>query len=93
MGKIAGGRSMIAPTITRPYRYPERDVEGAVPYEGIGLFRLFSIIPKGYIHAPWRNSCRRQFMEKPIHARQGNSLAIGRSAAPGRERSELLGKG
>ena len=22
-GKIAGGRSMIAPTITRPYRYPE----------------------------------------------------------------------
>ena len=25
---------MIAPTITRPYRYPERDVEGAVPYEG-----------------------------------------------------------
>ena len=23
-----------APTITRPYRYPERDVEGAVPYKG-----------------------------------------------------------
>ena len=23
-----------ADTITRPYRYPERDVEGAVPYEG-----------------------------------------------------------
>ena len=37
-------------------RYPERDVEGAVPYGGIGLFRLFSIIPKGYLHAPWRNS-------------------------------------
>ena len=23
-----------APTITRPYRYPERDVEGAVPHKG-----------------------------------------------------------
>ena len=54
------------------------------PTVGSDSFRLFSIIPKGYNHAPGRNSCRRQFMAKPIHARQGNSLPIGRSAAPGR---------
>ena len=54
------------------------------PTVGSDSFRLFSIIPKGYNHAPGRNSCRRQFMAKPIHARQGNSLAIGRHAAPGR---------
>ena len=60
---------------------------------GADSFRLFSIIPKGYNHAPRRNSCRRQFMAKPIHARQGNSLAIGRSAAPGRvpcKKSEMF---
>ena len=33
-GEVASGRSMIAPTKKRPYRHPERDVEGAVPYEG-----------------------------------------------------------
>ena len=31
--------------------HPERDVEGAAD-----VFRMFSIIPKGYLHAPWRNS-------------------------------------
>jgi hypothetical protein len=30
-------------------------------------------------------------MVKPIHARQGISLAIGRHTAPGREQSEILG--
>ena len=60
------------------------------PTVGSDSFRLFSIIPKGYNHAPRRNSCRRQFMVKPIHARQGNSLAIGRSAAPGRVPFEHL---
>ena len=60
------------------------------PTVGSDSFRLFSIIPKGYNHAPGRNSCRRQFMVKPIHARQGNSLPIGRSAAPGRVPFEHL---
>ena len=69
---------------SRPYRHPERDVGAPSPTVGSDSFRLFSIIPKGYNHAPGRNSCRRQFMAKPIHARQGNSLAIGRHAAPGR---------
>ena len=58
---------------TRPYRHPERDVEGAVPYEGIGYDLSVFNHPEGI------PSCAMaQFMVKPIHARKGNSLAIGR---------------
>ena len=57
------GRLVAAPTITRPYRYPERDVEGAVPYGGSGQFSSVFNHPEG-IH-----SCAMaQFMVKPIHA-------------------------
>ena len=51
-----------APTPTKR-RYPERDVEGAVPYGGIGQLSSVFNHPEG-IH-----SCAMaQFMVKPIHA-------------------------
>ena len=54
---------MIAPTTTRPYRYPERDVEGAVPYGGIGYDLSVFNHPEGI------PSCAMaQFLVKPIHA-------------------------
>ena len=93
--------------VNRPYAYEEevsgkgrrgrRPLRGyrtisTVPYGGIGQFssifqlsRRDTFMRHGAIHGE-TNSC-----PKAIHARKGNSLAIGRHAAPGRERSEILG--
>ena len=85
-----------APTLTRPYAYEEeasgKGRRGRRPLRWdrtvVVCFqssRRDTFMRHGAIHGE-TNSC-----PKAIHARKGNSLAIGRHAAPGRVLSEILG--
>ena len=92
-GEAAAGRQVAAPTLTRPYintplrlrrggirkgtsRAPSPTVGGADSFVCFQSSRRDTFMRHGAIHGE-TNSC-----PKAIHARQGNSLAIGRDASP-----------
>ena len=65
-GRVAGGRLVAAPTFVDGHGgHPERDVEGAVPYEGVRT--------RGFRNTILRRGCGRQIASPTLGCEPGAS--------------------